>query len=105
MAVRIADQEARPKRGESDPRNKSPRSAQDAPSRSEDGGSAGGSIPRSRPSVPNTKAARLDAQIKDSLVNLYGTIGMAVGGIGTMHGNAGMVAAGVNVTLHAPDTA
>lgn len=106
--IRIKDTENRPPRGEQSPRAKREKhsdSAQDAPSRDRDTGSAGGSIPRSRQSVPNTKAARLDAQIKDSLVNLYGTIGLAIGGVGQTQGNAGLVAAGVNITLHAPDTA
>lgn len=96
----------RPPRNESPPRrNQDSRPAQDAPSRGGDRGADGGSIPRPRHSSPNTKSARLDAQIKDSLTNLYGTIGLALGGIGQMHGDVGMVMAGVNITVQAEPTA
>lgn len=45
----------------------------------------------------------MDAQIKESLLNLYGTIGLATVGIGQVNENPALVAAGVNVTVQAPD--
>jgi hypothetical protein len=100
--VNIPPRGRRPDKEESSPKNrtraKDSEPAQDAASRERNTGT--GATERSRPS-PNTKAGRADAQIKESLVNLYGTVGLAIGGVGQVNQNPAMVAAGVNITVQA----
>jgi hypothetical protein len=103
--VNIPPRGRRPDKEESPPRNrtraKDSAPAQDAASRGRD---TTGAAERPRPS-PNTKAGRADAQIKESLINLYGTVGLAVNGIGTVNQSPAMVAAGVNIAVQAPTLA
>jgi hypothetical protein len=104
--VNIPPRGRRPDREETPPKNRSrakdSEPVQDAASRERNTGTGG--TARSRPS-PTTKAGRADAQIKESLVNLYGTVGLAVNGIGTINQNPAMVAAGVNIVVQAPTLA
>jgi hypothetical protein len=106
--VNVPPRGRRPDREETPPKNRSRAKdsepdAQDAASRRERN-TGTGAAERSRPS-PNTKAGRADAQIKESLVNLYGTVGLAVNGVGTINQNPAMVAAGVNIVVQAPTLA
>jgi hypothetical protein len=85
----------RPPRGERPPSSKRPPRATATSSRGDDdtGGTAGA------PSRRRRRTSRDDALIVEGLTGLYGMVGAGVAGVGQVQGNAGFVAAGVNITL------
>src|SRR5213596_3078743 len=92
----------RPPRSESEPKNRKPPGDENTAAQDRDTGARGPAAGRAssvRQPSPGTKAGRADARIRDALANLYGTLGLSVGGIGQMHGNPDLVAAGVNITV------
>lgn len=97
--IRIPDQDQRPPREERAPRDDTSRRA--ATSRAGSGDDKGGTGARSSgaPASRPRRRNRDDTLILESLTGMYGMVGAGVAGIGQIQGNAGLVAAGVNVTL------
>jgi hypothetical protein len=100
--IRIPGDDARAKRPPRDER--SPRADEpprdDATSRRGDGGAAQGGTGSGSSSRPRPRRRpKDDTLIVESLTGLYGMVGAGIAGTGQIQGNAGLVAAGVNVTL------
>jgi hypothetical protein len=90
----------RPPRGETPPRTKPPRD--DATSRRGQGDTGmpprDGSAQSSAPTRPRRRT-KDDTLILESLTGMYGMIGAGIAGVGQVQGNAGLVAAGINITV------
>jgi hypothetical protein len=86
----------RPPRDEHKPRSASKPPRDDATSQrggGDKGGAARTASPRPR------RRGKDDALIIESLTGMYGMVGAGIAGVGQVQGNAGLVAAGVNVTV------
>lgn len=101
--VRIpgADDDQRPPRGERKPSAKRPPRRDTATSRDGEGDTGGTGATRS--SRPRSRGN--DKLILESLTGLYGMVGAGIAGVGQVQGNAGLIAAGVNVTIQGEDLA
>jgi hypothetical protein len=92
----------RPPRGERKPSAKQrPPRRDTATSRDGDGDTGGTGATRS--SRPRSRGN--DKLILESLTGLYGMIGAGLAGVGQVQGNAGLLAAGVNVTIQGEELA
>jgi hypothetical protein len=91
----------RPPRGERKPRAK-PRAQQpprrDATSSGREGDTPDGSAD-SPPLTRPRRRSSADRRILESLTGMYGMVGAGIAGVGQVQGNAGLLAAGINVTV------